>query len=172
MKKIFLFVLIISICSCKKNSSSDPSPTSSTPIKDFTINTYLGFAGFKKAYDTIVSGTRYDTFNYSKPVVFFELDSTKVDIYKGSALISSGYTDSNGEYKVSGFESGYDYSISYTTKSFITYDGKIYHYSSKSSFGSDHADALDYYYIHLGAGIGHNDGIGSTNSVHSNPWTE
>jgi hypothetical protein len=167
MKKIIFVLLAVGLMACKKDKETESS-SGSGRADDVTIHTYLGYAGYRVTYDTIVDGVNRDTFNYQSPVVFSELDNTAVTVMLNGAVVSTGYTGSDGKYKISGLSMGNEYTFSIKSKTF--HSDHDYYYSATYKANSSLLPSI--YHVNFGDGRGITNGTGSTSTGTANPWIE
>lgn len=172
MKKIQIFFLLIvlALFGCKKSEDVDPSSSSSGAPVDITIKTYVGYHGYKMAFDTTSGGIHYDTLYYSVPQIAMILDNSSVEVYKDGTLINTGNTDANGEYKIQGISGDGKYSYKVKSKTLQSQNGYIYHYSANHEITYITASVVDHFDIAFRPGIGQTDGVGSTPTPIQEPY--
>jgi len=166
MKKIVLLALVMGLFSCKK-SEENPSVKEGF-AQDITIKTYIGWHGYRSAKDTIVNGQYYDLYYYTIPQIYMILDNTKVDVFKNGSIFSSGNTDANGEFKITGLTKQDKYSLKLTTRSFVR-DSQIYHYEIDWNLQTD-MDIITHYDIPFNNGVPVVYGLGTTQDTVAEPY--
>ena len=143
MKKLIL-IIFVALMGCKKQEITPE-------VFDITLNTEIW---------------RYD--NYAK---YSGLDSVKYDLYRtiDSALVSSGYTGTNGTIQLS-LAKGTEYTLATKTRTYER-DNNLYYYSSIERFYSSRTAGGENYkqkgwtiYYHYP-----NDGMGSTYTAEPDP---
>lgn len=173
MKKLLTLCLLVSVLAgCKKEDQDKSTTGESGPAGDLTIHTYLGDDGYKVAYDTTVDGVYRDTFNWREPSVHYQLDNTEIIVTLDGSPVTSGITNTNGEYVITGLLRENVYRIKFKTKTFQSSYYGTYHYSADYKVYGNQIDIIKKYDVAFGAGKGRTLGTGSTPTPITNPWTE